>query len=122
MTAAIRIRRPPATALGSALQALTLLIEQRLILDVAQAADRVDLRLLPPLCPLAVSAIDFRSARRLIDRAYAGSTAWLDAGNHELPHAERFLSMHTHRWAATGMGADEHRVSNARTADLRSGA
>lgn len=93
---ACALDRPPATALGSALQALTLLIEQRLILDVAHAAALVDLRLLPPLCPLAVSSIDFRHGGELVDRARAVSLAWLDDGADTSVEPERFLSMHSH--------------------------
>ena len=92
---------PPTTPLAAATHALTLLIEQRLIVDVAYLADRADVIVLPPLCPLTVSAIDFRSADTLMSRAQQASGAWIDAGNHLLPHPERFLSMHGHRWAGT---------------------
>ncbi|HET7407971.1 MAG TPA: patatin-like phospholipase family protein [Mycobacteriales bacterium] len=104
---ACALDRPPATALGSALQALTLLIEQRLLFDVANAADLVDLRLLPPLCPLAVSSIDFRHGGELIDRARATSLAWLDDAADRSPRPERFLSLHSH-------GAHRGRVPAAR--------
>jgi hypothetical protein len=36
------------------------------------------------------------SAARLIARARATTTRWLDAGNHRLAHPERFLSLHEH--------------------------
>jgi NTE family protein len=90
---------PPATPLAAAMHALTILIEQRLILEVAHLADRADLIVLPPLCPLSVSPVDFRSGEELIARANTATGEWLDAGNHLLPHAERFLSLHGHRWA-----------------------
>jgi len=90
---------PPTTPLAAATHALTLLIEQRLIVDVSYLADRADVVVLPPLCPLTVSPIDFRSADDLMSRARQSAGAWLDAGNHLLPHPERFLSMHGHRWA-----------------------
>ena len=88
---------PPRSALGVAVQALTLLIEQRLIGEVARYAGAVTLRVLPPLCPLEVSAVDFRHARDLIDRAERSSTEWLSTGATDLPDQERFLSLHTHR-------------------------
>jgi NTE family protein len=91
---------PPVTPLAAATHALTLLIEQRLILDVAHLAGRADIVVLPPLCPLSVSPVDFRVADELMSRAHTATSAWLDAGKHLLPHAERFLSMHGHRWAA----------------------
>jgi NTE family protein len=93
---ACALERPPGTVLASALQAVTLLIEQRLILEVAQYAAHVDVRVLPPLCPLRVSAADFRHGSALIERAREASGRWLDRGGHRLPHPERFLSLHTH--------------------------
>jgi NTE family protein len=93
---ACALESPPSTALGSALQALTLLIEQRLILEVAHYAATVDLRIIPPLCPLRVASHDFRHGASLISRARDASTRWLaDSGGHRA-HPERFLSMHAH--------------------------
>jgi NTE family protein len=90
---------PPTTPLAAAMHALTLLIEQRLIVEVAHLAARADIIVLPPLCPLSVSPVDFRSGAELMSRAQDATGEWLDAGNHLLPHAERFLSLHGHRWA-----------------------
>jgi NTE family protein len=87
---------PPRSAVSTAVHALTLLIEQRLILDVAAHQQDVELVVLPPLCPLSVSSTDFRSAPLLIDRAHTATDRWLTAGNHHLPHPERFLSLHQH--------------------------
>lgn len=100
---ACALEAPPRSALGTALHALTLLIEQRLVLDVAAYHDRVELVVLPPLCPLAVSSADFRQAPELIARARDASGRWLDAGGHRQAHPERFLSLHDHR--------DPHAVS-----------
>jgi len=90
------LAQPPRSAIATAVHALTLLIEQRLVLDVATYHEQVELVVLPPLCPLSVSSSDFRSAGLLIDRARQGSNAWLESGNHHLPHPERFLSLHGH--------------------------
>jgi NTE family protein len=87
---------PPRSAVATAVHALTLLIEQRLMLDVAAYHDRVELIVLPPLCPLSVASVDFRSAPLLIERAERASTRWLVEGHHRLPHPERFLSLHHH--------------------------
>ena len=57
------LTRPPTSALTVAMQSLGFLIQQRLVADVAYFAERVDLNVLPPLCPLAVSPTDFRQAR-----------------------------------------------------------
>ena len=87
---------PPRSAVGAAVHALTLLSQQRLALDVAACARDVELIVLPPLCPLSVSATDFRAAGLLIERATVAANRWLDAGRHRLPHPERFLALHQH--------------------------
>jgi NTE family protein len=87
---------PPATPLSSAMHALTLLIEQRLILEVAHYAERVDVRVLPPLCPLSVSSIDFGHAALLVERARKATGRWLDDGGPSRANPERFLSLHRH--------------------------
>jgi NTE family protein len=91
---ACALSAPPTTALAAATHALTLVIEQRLIVEIAALSARVDISVLPPLCPLAVSPTDFTRADELISRAYRASLAWLDSGGLEVSHPERFLSMH----------------------------
>lgn len=86
----------PSSPLSSASQALTLLIEQRLILEVAHFAERIDIRVLPPLCPLSVSSTDFRHGALLVARARSATGRWLDEGGPRLAHPERFLSLHRH--------------------------
>jgi NTE family protein len=98
---ACALERPPATPLASVLQAMTLLIEQRLIIEVAHFAEHVDIRVLPPLCPLSVSSADFRHGATLIARARAATSRWLDEGGPLLPHPERFLSLHRHGLSTT---------------------
>lgn len=93
---ACALEEPPATPLASALQAMTLLIEQRLILEVAHFAQQADIRVLPPLCPLSVSSADFRSGALLVERARVSTGRWLDEGGPRLAHPERFLSLHGH--------------------------
>ena len=104
---ACALQQPPRSALATAVHALTLLIEQRLVNDVAAYHDRVELIVLPPLCPLAVSSLDFRRARTLIEGARAASHLWLDEGGHLRRHPERFLSLHTHP-ASHGAPIDCH--------------
>ena len=93
---ACALQRPPTTAVGAAVQALTLLIEQRLVIDIAQFSGNAQLKVLPPLCPLAVSSTDFTHAAELIERARAATGDWLDSGGPALPAPERFLSLHHH--------------------------
>jgi NTE family protein len=73
------LRRPPKSALAMSLQAISLLVQQRLIADVHEFQSRVDLRVIPPVCPLDVSPADFSHARALIETARAGASHWLDA-------------------------------------------
>lgn len=95
--AACALRRAPRTAAGVALHSLTLLIEQRLIHEIAALDGAATIKLLPPLCPLAVSAADFSHASELIKRARRSSLRWIDSGGTELPDPERFLTLHHHR-------------------------
>jgi NTE family protein len=96
---------PPTRPLAVAVQALSLLVQQRLIADVARYADRVDLVVLPPLCPLRISAIDFRHAAELCRRAHTAAAAWLDSSAAHRPRPERILGLHGHPSHPTG---DEH--------------
>lgn len=93
---ACALARPPRHALGVALQALGLLIQQRLINDVTLYAGKIELIVLPPLCPLAVSPVDFGQARQLIDRGRQTSGSWLDSGCRAPSHPELLLSLHDH--------------------------
>jgi NTE family protein len=95
------LTRPPASPYASALQALSFLTQQRLIRDVATYADQAELHVIPPLCPLTVSSADFSHAAELIERARSATSRWLDNRNDELPHQERFLSLHEHQAAGS---------------------
>lgn len=75
---ACALDKPPRGALATALQALTLVLQQRLILDVARYAESVDLRVVPPLCPLTVSPLDFSQSASLISRARRSTSHWLE--------------------------------------------
>ena len=68
---ACALPRPPGSALVMILHAVTLLIQQRLIADVGRYRESVELRVAPPLWPLAVSPVDFSRAAELIKRAEA---------------------------------------------------
>ncbi len=86
----------PRSALGSALQALTLLSQQQLVGEVRRHTGPARLKVLPPLCPLGVSAADFGHADRLITRAHEAAGSWIDAGGPDLPEPEQFLALHDH--------------------------
>jgi NTE family protein len=94
---ACALEEVPRTAIASALQAVSLLTQQRLVRDVAVYADQVELHVLPPLCPLTVSPADFTHAAELIDRAHRTALEWLDTGSEGLQHPERLHHLHFHR-------------------------
>lgn len=91
------LTRPPGSAVAVALHALTLLIAQRLMHDIAGLQGAATIKVLPPLCPLAVSAADFRHAAGLVARARRTSLEWIGSGDIDLPDPERFLALHHHR-------------------------
>ncbi len=93
---ACALSEPPRNPLASALHALTLLIEQRLILEVGNYAEHADIRVIPPLCPMSVPSTDFRYGQVLITQARTASERWLDQGGPQRAHPERFLSLHRH--------------------------
>jgi NTE family protein len=91
---ACALARPPRSAIGMVLHAFTLAIQQRLIAEVAALQDSVDLRVVPPLCPLTVSPVEFARSAQLIERARATTRRWLDS-----PRANdqtRDLRLHRH--------------------------
>lgn len=90
------LTEPPTSALGTVLQAMTLLVHQRLLHDIALYADRAELIVLPPPCPLAVGPLDFGRADELIERSRDAARAFLavDGGRRKNPAAH--IAMHTH--------------------------
>jgi NTE family protein len=89
---------PPTTPIGMALHAFTLLLHQRLVTEVtaARLAGAVEIHVLPPLCPLSVSAADFTRAAELTSRGREAAAAWLRSGRTAPAHPERVLSLHEH--------------------------
>ncbi|MGF1469216.1 MAG: patatin-like phospholipase family protein [Sandaracinaceae bacterium] len=89
-------RQLPESAIGMAVQAITLAINAKLINDIRRWADRAAIAVVPPLCPLDVSPYDFTRAMELADVAAASTRAWLEGGGlerQELPHE---LEPHEH--------------------------
>lgn len=90
---------PPRSAVGTAVHALTMLIEQRLAREMADLAGAATIKLLPPLCPVRTSAVDFSHGAELIDRALQASLEWISGGALDHPEPEQFLAAHRHRGA-----------------------
>ncbi len=74
------IDEAPRDALGMSLHALHLLIARQLARDVERFRFKVELLVVPPLCPLARSPYDFARTAELIERAAENTWEWLDAG------------------------------------------
>jgi len=91
----------PSSALGMALHAVTLTIEQRLINDVERYESECELHVIPPLCPLAVTPADFSRSTELISRAHRFAAEWLDTP-HPQRQQHRLLGFHHHRHGAAG--------------------
>jgi NTE family protein len=109
---ACALNRPPSSALAVAMQALSVLIAQRLTLEVGHHSSKASIKVLPPLCPLSVSAVDFDQAGDLIDRARHTTGQWIDSGATELSHAERFLSLHHHVGLGGGLKTSDPREAS----------
>ncbi|HVT22851.1 MAG TPA: patatin-like phospholipase family protein, partial [Mycobacteriales bacterium] len=91
---ACALEEPPRSALGMALHAVTVAIQRRLIDDVRELQDQVTLKVVPPLCPLAVSPADFRQTQSLIERARTTTAAWLQRT--PIPDQGREIAFHSH--------------------------
>lgn len=84
---------PPRSALAMALQGLSTLVQHRLAQDAQRWHHGLELRVVPPLCPLAVSPVDFSHSGELIEQAYLSTRSWLAAG---CPDASASLYPHDH--------------------------
>jgi NTE family protein len=91
---------PPSSALGVVAQAANLLIHQRLVQDVRNFAGSAQLVVLPPPCPIRVSALDFRHAAELVGAGRAAAGDWLDRqAGAAAPGSlgAREIALHVHR-------------------------
>jgi NTE family protein len=86
----------PRHAIGRAMHAITLLGARQLRQDFSHYADRVALRLVPPLCPLAQSSYDYSNGAALIDAARQSTRRWLDAGGLTRGEFPQQLALHSH--------------------------
>lgn len=84
-----------------ALHALNLLIAHQLVRDVAWAAPRTQVFVVPSLCPLHVSSYDFTQTAALMERARESTRSWLEGGGLTRPGLSGGLAPHDHREAAS---------------------
>ncbi len=75
---ACALPKPPTGALAVVLQSVSVLIGRQLVHDIDRFEQNHDLRIVPQICPLNVSPLDFSQAKRLIESAYTSTNAWLD--------------------------------------------
>ncbi|WP_239460186.1 hypothetical protein [Nocardioides daejeonensis] len=87
---------PPTTVLGAAMQAMTILIHQRLLLDIASYAGAATLHVLPPPCPVTVAPSSFGHAGRLIRAAHDRAAAALDEPVLSPPQQAAAIGLHRH--------------------------
>src|SRR3989442_15310614 len=71
------LAEPPRGALGMLLHSMSLLVMQRLQVEVDLLRDRAEIIVLPPPCPLGVSPIDFGKSEELIRRGLEASRSHL---------------------------------------------
>jgi NTE family protein len=88
--------RSPRGAVAFALHALNLLVMRQLLSDIERFADRAELVVVPPLCPVTVSAYDFSQTADLIHRAEANTRLWLRKNGLESEGAPEELLPHEH--------------------------
>jgi NTE family protein len=74
------LKAPPRGAIAIALHALNLLSMRQLLADIDRFADRCELLVVPPLCPLGVNTYDFSKTAELVRRADAETHLWLEGG------------------------------------------
>ncbi|GAC1348466.1 MAG: patatin-like phospholipase family protein [Myxococcales bacterium] len=90
------IESPPRSALAMMLHAVNRIIAQQLVVDIERFSGVAALSVVPPLCPLAVSAGDFTHSVELIDRAQATTREWLERGGLDSPGVPGPLRPHSH--------------------------
>lgn len=86
----------PRHALGRAMHAITLLGARQLRQDYEHYAERVSLRLVPPLCPLRHSSYDYSRGAMLIAAARESTRRWLDSGGLDRTGFPHELIVHSH--------------------------
>jgi NTE family protein len=92
---ACALPQSPHGALAMALHAVTLTINQRLAVDVAGFEKEIDLRVIPPLCPMGISPVDFSHSASLIEHSHSATQEWLSAP-HRLTGQAALLEPHRH--------------------------
>ena len=90
------MKQIPRSALSMALHGINVLVARQLVVDVERFMDQVDIRVVPPLCPLSTHPFDFGDARELMTRSAKTTRAWVDRGGLEHTGIPYELPPHDH--------------------------
>ncbi|MGO9593129.1 MAG: patatin-like phospholipase family protein [Steroidobacteraceae bacterium] len=90
------LEKPPRGAVALALHAVNLLVMRQLVSDIEHFSARVELIVLPPLCPVTVSSYDFSQTAELVHRAEARTRQWLQRNGLQSRGAPDELLAHHH--------------------------
>lgn len=90
------MKQLPTGALAMALHGVNILVARQLTVDVERFMDRTDIRVVPPLCPVATHPFDFSDAAELINRSEKTTRAWLERGGLEHSGIPFELPPHSH--------------------------
>jgi NTE family protein len=107
---ACALDRPPRGALATALHAISLLTQRRLMDDIERHRGSAKLIVLPPPCPLGTQPIDFDHADALMARALADARTFFAQGGEDRPP----IRMRMHRHGARRLAAAEPRPAHPR--------
>lgn len=88
------LRQPPRSAIAMVVHGLDVLIEQRLIAAGRRQDPRVELHVVPPLCPLSVLPVDFGQSDEMMARAERSTEQWLRNGRKPVAGLSRALGAH----------------------------
>ena len=88
---------PPGRAIDMALHGLNILTVGKLVSAVQRFARDTEITVVPPLCPLPTSPLDFRSCGELIDRAALETERWLAEGVELVDGLPHQFPAHSHR-------------------------
>ena len=93
---ACALPEPPRTVIGKALHAITLMIAWQLMHELEVIPREIEVHLVPTLCPLAISPLDFSASRQLIERAAESSRKWIKLGGLTRSASPQELAPHRH--------------------------
>ena len=89
-------REVPSNLIEMVLTSYSYMQHQKLATDIELYKDKVNLKIIPPLCPVKVSPNDFSNSEELIKRTYESTQKWLKMGNLESNIVPKLMKFHNH--------------------------